>query len=284
MDGKLYYFQANGQAFTDGYKVVELDGRDEYFFFQADGTAYTDGRLGVSFGSSTYYYHFGEDGRALKDAFASSSGTRYRYGTDGRAVSGWFEDDGNWYFAGDEGEVLSDTVIQGYKLLSDGTCPTKARVRALVSGIVDDSMTDQEKIDALFDWLVGNDMTYTSNYAHFASSWTWYEGFVDDFAAELLDNSTGNCFRYGCLMGLMLREATGLDVRVVCGRSPSNPGELNSRINHGWAEVYQDGDWYIYDSDMVKFVWGDAQRWKGYRRLHDTGYDQLPPYVFVDLF
>ena len=283
-DTKFYYFLSNGQAYTTGYKVVKIDGESQYFFFQPDGTAYTGGRKDVSFGSSVFYYFFGADGRALLDQVVSDGGERYYYGPNGRACAAWHEIDGAWYRSGSDGKFLSDTVVEGYRITADGTCPTKARIHELVSGLVTDDMTDQEKICTLFDWVVDNDMTYITNNDHFRTDWTWYAGWVDDFTVEIFNNNGGNCFRYAALLGVLLREGTGLDVRVICGRTPTSPGVLGSRINHGWVEVYQNGDWYIYDAEMVKFVWYTAQRWKGYQRLHGTGYDHLSPYIITDLY
>jgi len=41
-------------------------------------------------------------------------------------------------------------------------------------------------------------------------------------------------------------------------------------VPHGWIEVLQDGSWYIYDAEMVKFA-ESFPYWKGYRLPHEQG-------------
>ena len=65
-----------------------------------------------------------------------------------------------------------------------------------------------------------------------------------------MDNSGGNCFRYACIFGFLVKEATGLNVRIYYGDVPTWSG---GTMVHGWITVYQDGDWYAYDPELMKF-------------------------------
>ena len=40
-NGKLYFYNDDGTLFTDGYKVVTVDGKRVYYYFQEDGILYT---------------------------------------------------------------------------------------------------------------------------------------------------------------------------------------------------------------------------------------------------
>ena len=111
------------------------------------------------------------------------------------------------------------------------------------------SMTNQQKIEALYNWVLKNDMVYYRTYEHVSNSWVWYDGWVDDFAASQMDKWGGNCYRYAAFLGMLIREATGLQVKVYQGQTPAAAGGLTY---HGWTSVNQNGTWYVYDVELHK--------------------------------
>ena len=268
LDGDYYYFLPNGQAFTTGYKTVTVNGVTDYYYFESDGKAFTGGLKEVSFGESSYLYYFGEDGkaqintqdgqyrfggngRAVKDTFVTADGRRYYYGEDSKLVkNGWFCVDDGYYYAGPTGMLLTDQVKEGYVLDETGKSATKYRIIQLVNELTEESMTDQEKIEAIYNWLLKNDMGYIRTYEHVKQDWVWQDSWVDDMANSMLDNWGGNCYRYASLSGFLFREATGLPVIVYHGWTP---GPSYSLIPHGWPAIYQDGAWYVYDAELYKF-------------------------------
>lgn len=268
-----YYFLSNGQAFTTGYKTVKIDGVTYFFYFEADGKAFTGGMKQVPFGTLSYSYYFQENGRAKTDAWVSTDAGTYYFQTNGRAVmdafqtvdgalyhfdadgkrngAGWFCVEDGYYYAGENCALLTDTVVEGYVLDAAGKSATKYRIIQYVNEHTDPTMTDQEKIDALYKWVLESDMRYISDYAHVSSSWVWKDSWVDDMAAEHMDKWGGNCFRYASFLGLLLREATGLPVEVHHGIIM---GTYGKETPHGWAMIQQDGVWYIYDVELQKFT------------------------------
>lgn len=269
-----YYFLPNGQAFTSGYKAVELDGVTCYFCFEADGTAFTGGRKDLTFGDESYTYYFQSNGRAFtsgagasqedhlyyqpngraaKDAFVTVDGRLCYFDESGKLVTGgWFclESTQGYYYADSTGALATDTVIEGYKLDATGKSSTKYRIVQYVTAHTDPAMSDQEKIRALYQWILNSDMTYIRAYEHTKADWTWYDGWVDDMAADHMNRWGGNCYRYAAFLGMLIREATGLPVRVFQGKTLMENGSLTA---HGWTGVCQDGVWYIYDVQLQKF-------------------------------
>ena len=138
-------------------------------------------------------------------------------------------------------------MIEGYKLDSNGKSTTKYRIIQFVKQYTKSSMTEQEKIDALYDWVLNNDMEYFRTYEHVKADWVWKDCWVDDMAASLMDKWGGNCYRFNAFMGMLIREATGLQVTVYHGNTPNGDP-------HGWATVCQDGEWYVYDVELQKFA------------------------------
>lgn len=262
-----YYFLRNGLAYTSGYKAVALDGITHYFFFGADGKAFTDGLKEVSFGEQNYFYFFQKNGKALTASWLTLNGVNYYFQPDGRAAQntfvtidgsryyfddtcnpvtgGWFCLNDTYYYADDAGVLATNTVVDGYKLDADGKAPTKHRIIQYVMELTTASMTEQEKIDALYDWLTENDTYYISSYEHIQPDWNWPDEWVDDFAVSLMDQWGGNCFRYAAFFGLLVREATGLPVTIYHGALPSGSP-------HGWTTVFQDGQWYTYDVQQAR--------------------------------
>lgn len=262
-----YYFDENGYAFTSGHKTVEEAGVTHHYYFLEDGKAYTGGRKEIDgdcyfFGSDgkaltaawetiedTLYY-FQPDGRAAKDAFLTIDGSLYYFDGFSPVTGGWFCLGEYYYYADDQGKLATDTVVEGYVLDEQGRSSTKYRIVEIVKDLVDDSMTDQEKIDAVYYWILRNSMYYRSAYEHVKKDWVWEDSWVDDFATDLLDNWAGNCFRYAAFSGLCFREATGLPVVAYHGWTPG-PGF--NPIPHGWVTICQDGVWYVYDVELDKF-------------------------------
>ena len=268
--GDHYYFLTNGQAFTTGYKTVKIDGTTYYFYFVQDGKAFTGGWKDVPFGELSFTYYFQEDGRAVtgwknlenteyyfqengrvaKDAFVTIDEKRYYFDESYTIVTGgWFCVDEGYYFADEEGALLTDTVLEGYALDSNGRSSTRYRILQYVNEHTDPAMTEQEKIDALYKWVLENDMKYIRNTDHTKKDWVWKDSWVSDMADQQMDNWGGNCFRYASFFGLMVKEATGLPVAVYHGKTEAAGGGTTP---HGWAAVEQDGVWYVYDPELQK--------------------------------
>lgn len=276
-----YYFTETGKAFNKGYKAVKIGEDSHIFYFEADGKAFTGGLKDVPFGSGSYTYCFREDGKALTACWETIDGIRYYFQENGQAANsmfltvedslyyfdetfapvsgGWFclDEEQAWFYADENGVLATDTVFEGYKLDEAGKCTTKYRIREYMAPLIQDSMTDQEKIEALYNGVLNNDMTYRRTYEHVSAGWKWQEGWVDDMAADLMDNHSGNCFRYAAFMGLLISEATDLQVSVALGDSKSTTG---GRTPHSWVNVWHEDGWYIYDVELQKFASVEQER------------------------
>ena len=154
-----------------------------------------------------------------------------------------------YYYASSAGTLATDTVVQGYRLDAEGKSVTKYRINEYVKQHTNSSMTNQQKIDALYNWILRNDMVYIRSYEHTRADWEWVDGWIDDFATSQMDNWGGNCYRYSSFLGMLIREATGLEVKVYQGKTPAAAGGLTY---HGWPAVKQNGVWYIYDVELQK--------------------------------
>ena len=179
------------------------------------------------------------------------NGLTYNF-TDGRTYDhqdGWQTINGKSYYF-KNGKKLTNCVADGYKLDKNGRSKTRELVLDLVAAHTNKNMTKSEKIRSIWNWLVSNSWTYTRTYEHVRPSWTWYSGWQDDYARQCIQNKSGNCFRYAAVFGYMVKEATGYQVRVYHGSTPSSRGGTTP---HGWTTVKIGGTWYAYDPDLAKF-------------------------------
>lgn len=180
------------------------------------------------------YYYFQENGRAATNTFLKIKGKLYHFGKKSTLTTGgWFCVDDGYYYAGKKGVLATNTVIEGYKLDENGKCPTKYQVKKLVKKVTKSDMSDQEKIKAIYNWLLTNDMNYIRTYEHVKKNWVWKDSWVDDMAASIIEKWGGNCYRYASLSGMMFREATGLPVTVYHGIQVVG----GSTFHHGWVTI-----------------------------------------------
>ena len=196
-------------------------------------------------------YYFGSNGKAVKNRFQKVGSARYYFGSNYQAASGWITVKASCYYLDKISHKLkTNTVYDGYKLDANGSSKTRYQIRKLVDQHTSKSMTKNQKIRALFQWLTGNSYTYTRTYEHALSSWKWYQGWTDDFASQLMTNCSGNCFRYAALLGYLFKEATGYEVKIFHGSTPSRSGGTTP---HGWVTVKIGGTEYAFDPDLYKF-------------------------------
>ncbi len=107
-------------------------------------------------------------------------------------------------------------------------------MKAIVSSIVDENMSDQEKVQAVYNYVVDN---FSYDYDKISTLDSTYVPNIDDF---LMDGS-GICYDYSALFAGMLR-SQGIPVKLVKGyRSGID-------VYHAWNEVYVDGEWIIVDT------------------------------------
>lgn len=251
--GYRYYYVAEGVLCT-GFK--EIDG--DIYYFNNEGIA----RKGwVTYNSKKFYFNAENKmctgmTKVGKDTYFFA--TTGELGNIGAAKGGWKTVNKYCYYFDKKNFKLQKSAKKGEFVMADGykvdylgRSKTRYDVLLLVKAHTKPGMTNEEKIESMFQWLIKNDWTYTRTYEHTKPDWEWYTGWTDDFASQIMENNSGNCFRYSSLFGYMVKEATGYYTRVYHGMTPSTRGRLTP---HGWVLVKkEDGLWYAYDPDMDKF-------------------------------
>ena len=128
--GNWYYMDANG-AISTGW----FENSGHTYYLGSSGIMQTDWIL-----VDDVWYYASRSGALVKDAWVCPYGNWYYMNADGAISTGWFEnnghtyylgssgimqtgwiyDNGEWYYLGEEGKMLKNTVINGYRLDSNG--------------------------------------------------------------------------------------------------------------------------------------------------------------------
>lgn len=112
-NGVWKYYDVTGNCLKNTW-FTDMNSGKEYYFY-ADGQMATNW---IVYNNSWYY--MGQDG-AKVTGWKSIGGNWYYLNSDGTMKTGWLKDNnGKWYYLYNTGVMAQDTIIDGYKLGSDG--------------------------------------------------------------------------------------------------------------------------------------------------------------------
>ena len=135
-------------------------------------------------------------------------------------------------------------------------------IKAVLREIIDDSMTDTEKVIAIYEWLVMNvtydgillDMLYNN-----ASELNRYNGF---YLEGVFLDKLAVCEGISKAVTAMCN-IEGIRCVTIEGYSATNP----NGAGHSWNKVYLDGNWYILDATSGGTVVGNQYEVLTYKFL-----------------
>lgn len=163
-------------------------------------------------------------------------------------IDGWL-----YWVAG--GEFVRDQRV-GDLYFDENGCYTTGneeldeKLNAIVEETTDGSMTQDEQMRALFDYVRDN-FTYLKQPLISKDQTDW----ETDYALFFLNNGKGNCHNFAATYCLLCREV-GLPAYTVVGEVLNGP--------HGWVEIELDGSVYMFDPQLE---WRYLRDWgmAGYR-------------------
>ena len=110
LSNKWYYLQPDGSMVV-GWK--NLNGK--WYYLQSDGS------MAIKWKNiNGSWYYFNELGE-MAIGWVNDSKNWYHLGTDGEMSIGWLKYNKKWYYLDGSGRMLTNTIINGYKIGSDGT-------------------------------------------------------------------------------------------------------------------------------------------------------------------
>ena len=214
-------------------------------------------------------WHFDANGN-LQTGLVTVNKKTYLLFANGVVGTGWQTIGSDIYYFNADGTMAKNTTVSGFKLGADGkveftqeqlAAATAAQntaeattgvpenvsnealanaVKSVLAQIITPGMTDDEKLLACFNWVIDT-TSYKRTYE------TPGGDFTGGYAMDVFTTHQGNCYRYASAFAY-LAKGCGFDTHVITGNIKSAKGGLTP---HGWAEVYVDGAWYLFDPDMA---------------------------------
>ena len=240
--GNTVWQNKDGSILTQGGLQV-IDGNT---YFLEEGTGVAKKGL-VSDKGSTYY--FNEETGILEPGFHKVDGTTYYFDPEtGAMVSGGLRTiDGNQYLFEDDGALVTNQrayEIDGVRKMIDenGVVSDLTHAQELAAKKLDEVGWDLEKA---FWWVVPMEYDYDL-------SETVPDGMLasEYFATAGFENDMGTCYVAAATfyeMAYML----GYDAHFIMGYIAWNGGYGD----HGWVEIDQDGDTFVYDATLGSYGW-----------------------------
>lgn len=151
----------------------------------------------------------------------------------------------NWlyYFSAERHDFVRSGSVGNFSFdaaghFTSGSTDLDARLRKIVASKTDGSMTQEEKLRALYVYT-RDSFTYLRRPAYqFGAT-----DFMQKDALDMLVNGYGNCYSYASLFWYLSRWI-GYDAKIYSGTVGSN------KRPHSWVEINFDGKDYIFDTEL----------------------------------
>lgn len=276
-DGNTFYMTAEGAYVLCGcvslgagiypYVTYGLVQADKGFMWMQENGAY---------GVSCWMYspdriHYVDENGYIQLGMTEIDGKYYYLYPEGTFARGWTKIGNDLYFFTFNGEMVTNTVVDGLTLGSDGKAviegneivipknELREQVDAVLLSIIKPGMTEEEKISACY-WYMVNNYSYRRTYETPQGDWT------GTFALEILTSGQGNCFRYASAFAYLMNEL-GYETKVITGVIGARRGGVTP---HGWTEVKIGDQWYVFDTELQYANRNKNYYWRTYATYPST--------------
>ncbi len=159
---------------------------------------------------------------------------------------GWHNINGLLFHVNEDKQFDRDKFIGSLELDHNGRCITgstelDALLASAVKTAVTDSMTQQEKLRAVYDYAKN-----TFGYLGIGTVDTDKDDWAVTSATDMLKTHRGNCYSWAAAFTYLARQV-GFDAQAIAGEGVSPKG---SKSVHAWTEVEIDGTAYTFDPQI----------------------------------
>ena len=159
---------------------------------------------------------------------------------------GWHNIGGKLFYVNEDKQFAHDTFIGSLELDHNGYYITgstelDALLASAVKSVVNDSMTQQQKLRAVYDYAKN-----TFGYLGIGAADTGKSDWALTSATDMLKNHKGNCYSWAAAFTYLARQV-GFDAQAIPGTGVSPKG---SESVHAWTEITIDGTAYTFDPQI----------------------------------
>ena len=159
---------------------------------------------------------------------------------------GWHNIGGRLFYVNEDKQFDHDTFIGSLELDHNGYYITgstelDALLASAVKSVVKDSMTQQQKLRAVYDYAKN-----TFGYLGIGAADTSKSDWALTSATDMLKNHKGNCYSWAAAFTYLARQV-GFDAQAIPGTGVSPKG---SESVHAWTEITIDGTAYTFDPQI----------------------------------
>ena len=159
---------------------------------------------------------------------------------------GWHNIGGRLFYVNEDKQFAHDTFIGSLELDHNGYYITgstelDALLASAVKSVVNDSMTQQQKLRAVYDYAKN-----TFGYLGIGAADTSKSDWALTSATDMLKNHKGNCYSWAAAFTYIARQV-GFDAQAIPGTGVSPKG---SESVHAWTEITIDGTAYTFDPQI----------------------------------
>ena len=159
---------------------------------------------------------------------------------------GWHNIGGRLFHVNEDKQFDHDTFIGSLELDHNGYYITgstelDALLASAVKSVVNDGMTQQQKLRAVYDYAKN-----TFGYLGIGAADTGKSDWALTSATDMLKNHKGNCYSWAAAFTYLARQV-GFDAQAIPGTGVSPKG---SESVHAWTEITIDGTAYSFDPQI----------------------------------
>ena len=162
---------------------------------------------------------------------------------------GFSVEDGKLVYILEDGSKAKNKTIGSFRFGKDafytsGNKDLDAFVTSVVEDYTDDSMTQQDRLAAMYNYMLTECSYRMGNIYE-----TGEEGWEIDEALKMIElGNRGNCYSFAALFRELAR-AVGYPAEAYSGTVKGSEYE-HEKTPHGWVEIEIDGEVFLFDPEM----------------------------------
>lgn len=193
-----------------------------------------------------------ENGTKVRNKLKKIGGKYYYLGSNGARKTGWYT-----VSSKNKGKV----TYKAMQFANNGAWTGKStavdtkmiqKTDSLIKGLkISTALTTTAQKEAALQKIFNYTKKYKYGRVTGLNSNSFNRAKVSSSAYAMMSKKKGNCYYYASAFATLAKRATGLPVRVCCGKS--NVFNKSRWSDHAWVEIKIGNTWYVYDVNAAAY-------------------------------